>query len=250
MRILSMSFLLGSLLNLVACAGAQTPNPGFQTRTLTLENESYTYKIYVPAKLQGQRNVPVLTLLHGIGQRGTGGFVPTAGATATLAKQYLEQVPAVILFPQCRPGRFWHQPDMERMVLAQLEQTVAEFGADRQRLYLGGVSMGGFGLWHLAAQHPGKFAALISVCGGSPILTGDRFTRLAQKVGQTPAWVFHGSADRVVPVSESRQLVEALKRVPGNRVRYSEYEGVGHNVWLQVMKESELLPWLFAQRLG
>jgi predicted peptidase len=138
---------------------------------------------------------------------------------------------------------------MERMVMAEVEQTAREFGADAKRLYLTGVSMGGFGAWHMAAAHPSKFAAVVSICGGSPLRTGDRFAPIARKVGSTPVWVFHGSDDPVVPVTESRQMVEALKHVEGNRVRYSEYKGVGHSVWLNALGERDLMPWLLAQRL-
>jgi predicted peptidase len=134
------------------------------------------------------------------------------------------------------------------MVLAELEQTRSEFSADPKRLYLAGVSMGGFGAWHLAAGQPGKFAALVVVCGGSTLTSGDRFTPVARKVGRTPVWVFHGSEDRVVPVTESRGMVEALKSVEGSRVRYNEYEGAGHNVWLNAAAEPDLLPWLLSQR--
>ena len=250
MRFLSLSVLLGGLLNFAAYANTNNTDSGLLTRNLNLGNESYTYQIYVPAKLKGQKNLPVLMMLHGIGQRGTGGFVPANGPTGTIARQFLEQVPGIVLLPQCRPNRFWHNPDMESMLLAELDQTVKEFGADTKRLYLAGVSMGGFGLWHLASEHPGKFAALVSVCGGSPIMTGDRFTPIAKKVRQTPAWVFHGSNDPIVPVSESRQMVQALKRIEGNQVRYSEYEGVGHNVWLKAMSEPELLSWIFSQQLS
>jgi predicted peptidase len=138
---------------------------------------------------------------------------------------------------------------MERMVMAALDQTAAEFDADAKRLYLTGVSMGGFGAWHIVAQHQGKFAAIVSICGGSPLRSGDRFAPIARRVGTTPAWVFHGEADRVVPVSESREMVKALKAVSGNRVRYNEYQGVGHNVWLNALREAELMPWLLAQHL-
>jgi predicted peptidase len=71
---------------------------------------------------------------------------------------------------------------------------------------------------------------------------------VARGVGKTPAWLFHGAADKVVPVSESRQIVEALKANQGN-VKYNEYPGVGHDVWMQVLAETELMPWLLAQRL-
>ena len=134
---------------------------------------------------------------------------------------------------------------MDAMVMATLKQTVSEFNADEGRLYMIGVSMGGYGAWHMAAEHRDTFAAFVSICGGSPLRTGDRFTSIANRVSQTPVWVFHGADDRVVPVSESRQMVTALKDARG-KVRYSEYEGVGHNVWLNAMKEPELLPWLLS----
>ena len=229
-------------------AAAQESGSGLLTRTVTVGGESYTYQVFVPSQLAGKRNVPVVLFLHGIGQRGEGGFLPAGSTAGAFARQYLEQIPAVTLFPQCRRGRFWHDTEMERMVMAELEQTGSEFSADPKRLYLLGVSMGGYGAWHMAAQHPGKFAALVSICGGSPMTGGDRFTPVARKIGRTPAWVFHGSEDRVVPVGESRQMVAALKSFKGSRVRYSEYEGVGHNVWLNAVAEPGLLPWLLEQR--
>jgi predicted peptidase len=256
--------LAGMLFNTPPSGGPRAQTTGLLTRTINLGAESYTYQIYVPGSFQanqgqanqGQTNqgqakqrLPVLLMLHGIGQRGVGGFVPSQGPTAAMAKQFLERVPAIVLLPQCRPGRFWHNPDMEQMVMAELDQTVAEFGADTKRLYLTGVSMGGFGLWHLASRHPGKFAALVSICGGSPVLFGERFKPIAEKVGETPVWLFHGDADPIVPVTESRQMAAALKAVPGSRVRYSEYKGVGHDVWMKALNEPELLPWIFAQHL-
>ena len=246
MHALLLSLLLGSVSGTAAPADVQA---GLLTRTVSVGNNSYTYQVYVPSSLRGQKNVPVILFLHGIGQRGEGGFVPAKGAAGVFARQYLERVPAVVLLPQCGKGRYWHDPEMERMVMAEVEQTAAEFGADARRLYLTGVSMGGYGAWHMAAAHPSMFAAVVSICGGSPLRTGDRFAPIARKVATTPVWVFHGSDDAIVPVSESRQMVEALKHVEGNRVRYSEYKGVGHSVWLNALAERDLMPWLLAQHL-
>lgn len=249
MKLLAFSMLLSGLLGVPQPAHGQEQAAGLLTRTVQVNQRSYSYQVYVPAQVRNMEKPPVIVFLHGIGQRGEGGFVPVNGARAAFARQYLEQVPGIVLLPQCRKGSYWNDPEMERMVMAELEQLVSEFGADRERLYLTGVSMGGFGAWHMAAEHPGKFAAIVAICGGSPLRSGDRFTPIARKVGRTPVWVFHGSDDRIVPVSESRQMVEALKAVEGNRVRYSEYKGVGHNVWLNAVGERELFSWLFAQRL-
>lgn len=137
---------------------------------------------------------------------------------------------------------------MGTLAIKALDQAVEEFGGDPARLYLTGVSMGGYGAWHLAAGHEGKFAALVPVCGGSPLRSADRYSAIASKVKRTPTWVFHGSDDRIVPVSESRRMVEALKAA-GGTIRYTEYEGAGHNVWNRAYTESDFLPWLLAQRL-
>lgn len=240
---------MGGVTAFTSPAPAHGQTSGLLTRTIQVDDKSYSYQVYVPAKLQGKEKLPVILFLHGIGQRGEGGFVPNKGTAGTFARGYLEQVPAIILLPQCRRGSYWSNPEMERMVLASLNQTVKEFGADAKRLYLTGVSMGGFGVWDIAAENPGKFAAIVAICGGSSLRSGDRFAPLAQRIGTTPAWVFHGEDDRVVPVSESRQMVAALKAVKGNRVRYNEYKGVGHNVWLNVIGESELMHWILAQHL-
>lgn len=226
---------------------ARAEKSGLLSRSVRVGNKSYGYQIYMPGNLAGKEKQPVILFLHGIGQRGEGGFVK--GAARLLIRQYLEKLPAIVLLPQCEKGRYWSDPLMEAMVMATLKETVAEFNADRGRLYMIGVSMGGYGAWHMAAEHERTFAAFVSICGGSPLRTGERFRSIARRVGQTPVWVFHGADDRVVPVSESRQMVAALKDFKG-RVRYSEYEGVGHNVWLNVMKEPGLLPWLLSQRLA
>lgn len=248
MQALILPLLLSGFLAAGPSSAAQDVESGLLTRTVKVGGESYTYQVFVPARLAGRKDVPVILFLHGIGQRGEGGFLPSGGAAGGFVRQYLEQVPAIVLLPQCRKGRYWHDEEMERMVLAELEQAASEFSADPKRLYLAGVSMGGFGAWHLAAGRPGRFAALAVICGGSTLTGGDRFTPVAQKIGRTPVWVFHGSDDKVVPVTESRGMVEALKKVEGSRVRYSEYKGVGHNVWLNAAAEPGLLTWLLEQR--
>ena len=218
-------------------------------RTAQTEVESFDYQAYTPPQIENTENLPVIVFLHGIRERGVGGFIQKEGMFGTIVKQYLKQIPAIVLLPQCRPGKYWTNPAMERMVMQAIEQTVEEFRADSKRLYLIGVSMGGYGVWHFASRYPQKFAALVSICGGSPVVSGDRFSSIAQKVGKTPAWLFHGSEDKVVPVSESRELVKAIKS-NYNDVKYNEYAGVGHNVWLNALGEKELMPWLLAQKLN
>jgi predicted peptidase len=247
MRFILLSLLVGGIFSFMSPAQARGQKSGLLSRTTKVGDKTYGYQIYVPAKLASTEKPPVILFLHAIGQRGEGGFVK--GAAAILIRQYLERLPAIVVLPQCEKGRYWSDPLMDKMVMSSLSQTVTEFGADRERLYLIGVSMGAYGVWHMAAEHSGTFAALVPICGGSPLRTGDRFTSIARRIGRTPTWVFHGTDDRVVPVSESRQMVAALREANGV-VRYSEYEGVGHNVYLNAMKEPELMPWILSQRLN
>lgn len=218
------------------------------SRNIRIESQNYDFQLYVPPKIKNRKSLPVIVFLHGIRERGSGGIIPSNEMIRNFIKQYLKQVPAVILLPQCRPNKYWADPAMERMVIEALDSTIEEFEADKNRLYLIGVSMGGYGVWHLASQYPEKFAALVSICGGSPILNGDRFSAISKKVGKIPAWLFHGAEDRIIPVSESRELVKAIEENQGI-VKYSEFPGVGHNVWLNALSEKELLPWILAQSL-
>ena len=237
--------MLGGLLSSAMTKGGQGK---LENRTVNVDEKDYTFQIHTPPDVENTPDLPVIIFLHGIGQRGSGGFVPTNGAGGAIANHYLGQVPAIILLPQCRTGSYWSDPVMEKMVVESLAQTVEEFKADEKRIYLTGVSMGGYGVWHLASQFPKKFAALVSICGGSSIVKGDRFDALAKKIGKTPAWVFHGADDIVVPVTESRQIVAALEANGGN-VKYNEYENVGHNVWMNALGEKDLMTWLLAQKL-
>ncbi len=237
--------ILGSLLT-TAVKGGQKGN--LESRTVTVGNETFDYQVYTPPTISDGEKLPVMIFLHGIGQRGSGGLVPTSGAGGAIAKHYFASVPAIVLLPQCQPEKYWSDATMELMVMNALTQTLEEFGADEKRVSLIGVSMGGYGVWHFAREFPGKFAALVSICGGSSITTGERFKSVAERVGKTPAWLFHGADDKVVSVSESRQIVEAIK-ANGGSVKYNEYEKVGHNVWLNVLGEEDLLSWILAQRL-
>ena len=152
---------------------------------------------------------------------------------------------------------------MMAQALKALDVSLKEFKGDPERVYLSGLSMGGYGTWALAFAHPGRFAALVPICGGVkmpprvPISPGnpladpkiDPYAAVAAKVGKTPVWIFHGGADNVVPPSESRKMEEALKKMGGN-VQYTEYPGVGHNSWDRAYGEKDLMPWILSQKLN
>lgn len=234
----------------------------FQSRRITSGATEYQYRVFAPKGWSKKKKKwPVLFFLHGAGERGDDNLAQTRVGIGPAILRQSETFPFVVVLPQCPRNRWWTEPDMQAMALNALDQTAKEFNGDTNRTCLTGLSMGGYGSWLMAANNPKRFAALAIVCGGvrppprlnlpeaalPPDLTDDLYGAVAAKVGKTPVWVFHGSADPAVPVTESRNMVAALKAAGGN-VRYNEYEGVGHNSWDKAYAEAELFPWLFSQR--
>jgi predicted peptidase len=233
----------------------------FLNRSTTAGEATYRYKVFLPAGWKREEATPVILFLHGAGERGDDNEAQASvGLGPSIARQ--KNFPFIVVLPQCPRGRWWPEADMQAQALKALEQTIEEFNGDRARIYLTGLSMGGYGLWAMAAANPGKFAALAPICGGIRPPRGvtapssavdaneaaDPYTEAAKKIGRTPVWVFHGAADPIVPVSESQKMVEALKAA-GGRVRYTEYAGVGHNSWDRAYSEVELFMWLLSYRL-
>jgi predicted peptidase len=239
---------------------AQKNPTGFLDRAIRLEGVEYKYQVYVPREFTVHHKWPVILFLHGAGERGTDGLKQTQVGLGSAVRMNPERFPAVIVFPQIPLGRAW-VADPTHLATSTLNETIKEFHGDPDRIYLTGLSMGGYGCWYLAFENPKRFAAIVPVCSGIippanlpelkqiPATVGvtDPYTVVAERVKAIPTWVFHGSADDLIPVSESRKMVEALKRL-GATVRYTEFEGVEHNSWDRAYAESELWTWLFSQR--
>jgi predicted peptidase len=242
--------------------GARQPDTGFLNRTVAVDGVTYNYQVFVPSNWSKKVKWPVILFLHGYGEEGDDGLVQTQVGLATAIRKHVDRFPTVVVIPQCRVKDWWTSPAMEAQALKALDQTMKEFKGDPQRVYLTGLSIGGYGTWGFACEHPGKFAAIVPICGGvhsnhaaeipnyhNVDDSADPYAATAQKIGKTPVWVFHGEADPVVPVTESRQMVAALKAAGGD-VRYTEYPGVKHESWDNAYAEPELLPWLLAQKLS
>lgn len=249
---------------LVLCAPmitlAGTSETGFLDRSVTVNNVIYRYQVYVPNQWTKNAKLPIILFLHGAGERGDDGLIQTEVGIGTAVRRYSARYPAIIVIPQCRKTRWWTEGEMQEQALASLAQSITEFNADTSRVYLTGISMGGYGSWKMAAEHPGKFAAVVPICGGIRPPTGasippaqaseaaDPYVETAKKLGATPIWIFHGGDDKVVPPSESRKMNDALKAA-GSNAKYTEYEGVGHNSWDRAYAETDLMTWMLAQRL-
>ena len=162
---------------------------------------------------------------------------------AEAARVHPERYPAVLVLPQCPPDREW-SGDVADFALESLERTLQEYGGDRKRVYLAGQSMGARGVVQLAAHYPERFAAVVAVSGRYPDHS------VTETLKGLPLWMWHGDADTVVPVTESRALLELLKAAGSRSVRYTELPGLGHDLSDTVYLDEAVSTWLFAQRRG
>lgn len=258
-RCLLMAILFTTLLLSWPARVRQDDQP-FQSRSIKIGSTEYRYRIFVPKGWSKKKKWPVVLFLHGAGERGDDNTAQTRVGIGPAVLRQQDSFPFIVVLPQCPGNRWWTDPEMQTLALKALDQATTEFRGDSKRTYLTGLSMGGYGSWVMASANRKRFAAIGVVCGGVRPPPGlklpeaarslenepDPYGGVATKIGRTPVWVFHGGADPVVPVTESRKMVAALKARKGN-VRYNEYEGVGHNSWDKAYAEPEFFPWLLSQ---
>jgi len=260
-------FMIILLLPYTGCGriGKSYPESEFPVRSVDVGGVEYHYRVYVPKDRIPGEKLPVMLYLHGSNRRGTDNQAQLADLYENI-KGSPENWRFIVVFPQCRDNKFWAGP-MADQAVAALDQTVTEFGADPDKLYIAGYSMGGFGVWQTAITYPDKFAALVSVAGGveaigtpsdedrallSPQAKAATSARdvnqaYAEALNKLPVWVVHGSNDESVPVDQSRKLVAALKAAGDTDVNYIELQGVGHGSVVQAFSDPKLFEWL-AQR--
>lgn len=208
-----------------------------------------------PKPATGSEKYPLVVFLHGSGERGIQNHEQMRnGVHAFVEKWVREKHPHYLLVPQCPPEQRWggsskdwqslYQPEPTvpgRMVLELVEKMLREHPEiDPKRVYITGLSMGGFGTFDLLMRRPDLFAAGLPLCGG-----GD--PRYAEKIKNIPLWVLHGGLDEVVLPRCSRQIVEALEK-SGGKVQYTEYSTLKHNIWDMTYYNPAVMEWLFAQR--
>jgi beta-glucosidase len=232
---------------------------GFLDRWVREGAAAYPYVVYVPRDYDPAKKWPVILFLHGAGERGNDGLRPTAVGLGNAIRFGPERIPAIAVFPQAPSEERWLGAPADAAMRA-LDATVAEFHGDPDRVYVTGLSMGGYGAWHFGLAYPDRFAAMAVICGGllphptttsvrvSPLVPKDEpYAFVAEKLRGVPIWMFHGADDTVIPVEESRRMAAALEK-RGADVRYTEYAGVGHNSWDAAYGTGELWTWMFAQK--
>ncbi len=193
------------------------------------------YLLYLPAGYETSRQKwPLVLFLHGAGESGTDlAKVKTHGPPKLVEAG--REFPFILVSPQCAT-RGWNSDTLN----ALLDTLIKKYRVDKDRVYLTGLSMGGYGTWALAAAHPEKFAAIAPICGGGN-------PKDAAKLARLPIWVFHGAKDPTVPLQRSEEMVQVIKAVGGN-VKFTVYPEAGHDSWSETYNSQDFYSWLLAQK--
>lgn len=228
-------FLVASSL---ALADTQTPQ-NFTGDFVIKVNYSYLLGKPEGYEADAKKKWPLVIFLHGSGERGNDlEMLKKHGPPKLIAEG--QKFPAVIASLQCPKNELWN-PHGVKAVTDHLIKTER---IDTSRVYLTGLSMGGFGTWETAFEYPEAFAAIAPVCGGA----GVRWVT-AERLKTMPCWIFHGDKDGAVPVENSHKIHDALKKINAP-VKLTIYPGVGHDSWTQTYGNPEFWEWLFAQKRG
>ncbi|MFB2934567.1 prolyl oligopeptidase family serine peptidase [Aerosakkonemataceae cyanobacterium BLCC-F154] len=198
-------------------------------------NRTYNYLLFLPKGYETKEKWPLILFLHGAGERGDNlNFLKRHGVSRVVEEQ--ADFPFIVVSPQCTHRQYWSVP----LLLRLLDEAIANFKVDPERIYLTGLSMGGYGTWHLAAAHPHLFAAIAPICGGGDVDAAFNLKNL-------PVWAFHGAKDRVVPISESEEMVKAVKKIGGN-IKFTVYPETEHDSWTETYNNPELYEWFLAHQ--
>jgi predicted peptidase len=238
----------------------------YEKKEFISKTDTLRYRILYPKNYVKSKAYPVITFLHGSGERGNNNEAQlTHGGKLFLNDTLRNEFPAIVIFPQCPRDSMWRYitskrdttsptgrlidfsmtasvPTPTRLVKMLLDSLVKRKVADAKRMYIGGLSLGGFGTFNMIERYPGYFAAAFPICGGGDTASAKRFAK------NTAVWIFHGDKDQSVSVQYSRDYYAALKKLNAE-VRYTEYPNVGHNSWDNAFAEKDLMYWMFRKKL-
>jgi ketosteroid isomerase-like protein/predicted esterase len=214
----------------------------------TAKQGKLSYLLYLPSGYDAQatKRWPLMLFLHGAGERGDNLEQVAVHGPPKLIRQGTN-FPFIVVAPQCPSGERWQTDALLRL----LDDLTARHAVDTNRLYVTGLSMGGYGTWSLGLAAPGRFAAIAPICGGANMIEalligGDQ----AQAIRALPVWAFHGAKDPVVPLEESARLVAALQRIGCPEVKLTVYPEAQHDSWTETYDNPEFYEWLLSHERG
>ncbi|RYY47032.1 MAG: phospholipase [Chitinophagaceae bacterium] len=225
--------------------------------------DTLPYRLLLPKNYDPKKEYPLILFLHGSGERGNDNEAQLMhGWKLFLQDTIRENYPAIVVFPQCAASSYWSNVDFQydsltkkrtfvfpfdgeptiamQLLMQLLKDLNRKYKLDDDRLYVGGLSMGGMGTFELVKRKPKMFAAAFPICGGANAAT-------AKKLKRTSWWIFHGLKDDVVSPQFSQQMADAIKAT-GAEVKLKLYPNANHNSWDSAFAEKELFPWLFSHK--
>lgn len=243
-----------AVLTLTSCTTGKSANPNppppqQMAKHLTfskMQRLEANYLLFLPEHYGAdkEKRWPLILFLHGAGERGTDVWkVATHGPPKNVTDH--PDFPFILVSPQCPEGQTWSKD----VLLALLDEITAKYSVDSNRVYLTGLSMGGYGTWDLGICYPEKFAAIAPICGG-----GDLISVLLASREKVPAlkllgvWAFHGAKDPVVPMAESQRMVAAVKKAGVTDVKLTIYPEAQHDAWTETYRNPELYEWFLAHK--
>lgn len=214
----------------------------FQKEVTITKQVGLSFLLSLPKDYEENDRVayPLVLFLHGMGERGEDLNLVKKHGPPKLAEE--RDFPFILVAPQCpidiERYSTWHlyMDDLNALI----DEIIAQYRVDKQRIYVTGLSMGGYGTWDLAKRYPEKFAAAAPICGGGS-------TKQIEKLKNVPVWAFHGAKDEVVPVEESVRMVDALSEVGGN-VRLTVYPDANHDSWTETYNNPDFYKWLLSHK--
>jgi len=208
--------------------------------TITVQiGVDYKYLVRQPvSQIAKNERLPLIIFLHGSGERGNSLEMVKIHGPWNYADRHSD-FPFIIVAPQCKEGQTWEPASLDLL----LDRIIRDFPVDTSRMYLTGLSRGGFGVWDWVLYRPHRFAAIAPICGASNyhVLT-------ANILKDIPAWIFHGKLDNIIPVTFSENLVKELQRL-GADVRLTVYPDAGHDAWTETYLNAELYEWFLQYNL-
>ncbi|MCM8526046.1 MAG: prolyl oligopeptidase family serine peptidase [Lentisphaeraceae bacterium] len=252
MRLTALLMILMSMVNLSALDKEK-----FKANVFKNDEGKLNYRLFSSEGMKEGEKYPLILTFHGSSSCGDDNISQLRERRGPLEiMDYTERTgkKAFILSPQCPGGQAWvntpwygkshtmpEKPAFAmKMTLALLDKLLQELPVDKSRIYVTGLSLGGFGTWDIIQRKPDLFAAAIPVCGG-----GD--TAQAGNIKNLPIWIFHGDSDNIVYTKRSRDMFAALKKVDA-KVQYTEYKNTGHDSFTETYKNDKVLDWFFSQK--
>lgn len=236
MRIACSAFLMTLLLPLVlrASEGRQ------MAATLDVQVPvKMNYLLYLPEGYEERDSWPLLLFLHGAGERGDDLEMVKKHGPPKLVEAG-QSLPFVVVSPQCPKNRWWTSQLLDLSAL--LDEIESKYKIDPNRIYVTGLSMGGFGTWALAAYSPERFAAIVPICGGGEGLIA------RMQLRQLPVWAFHGAKDAIVPLQRSEDMIRALQAAGHKEAKLTVYPDANHDSWTETYENPELYDWLLSHQ--